>query len=148
MRYKDYDIVLQEVPNEISLSFTITGCRLACDGCHSPYLWKEGSGSELTPEVFTYILNRYKSLISCVLFMGGEWEPDNLINLLIISKEMGLKTALYSGLEYIDYDIFKKLDYLKLGPWVKELGGLSSEVTNQKFINVNTSENLNHLFRN
>jgi len=148
MRYKDYDIVLQEVPNEISLSFTITGCRLACDGCHSPYLWKEGSGSELTPEVFTYILNRYKSLISCVLFMGGEWEPDNLINLLIISKEMGLKTALYSGLEYIDYDIFKKLDYLKLGPWVKELGGLSSEITNQKFINVNTSENLNHLFRN
>lgn len=148
MRYKDYDIVLQEVPNEISLSFTITGCRLACDGCHSPYLWKEGSGSELTPEVFTYILNRYKSMISCVLFMGGEWEPDNLINLLIISKEMGLKTALYSGLEHIDYDIFEKLDYLKLGPWIKELGGLSSEMTNQKFINVNTSENLNHLFRN
>ena len=106
MRYKDYDIVLQEVPNEISLSFTITGCRLACDGCHSPYLWKEGSGSELTPEVFTYILNRYKSMISCVLFMGGEWEPDNLINLLIISKEMGMKTAQNRGLEHIDYDIF------------------------------------------
>ena len=87
-------------------------------------------------------------MISCVLFMGGEWEPDNLINLLIISKEMGLKTALYSGLEHIDYDIFEKLDYLKLGPWIKELGGLSSEMTNQKFINVNTSENLNHLFRN
>jgi anaerobic ribonucleoside-triphosphate reductase activating protein len=148
MRYKDYDIVLQEVPNEISLSFTITGCRLSCDGCHSPYLWKEGSGEELTPEIFIEIVNKYKSLISCVLFMGGEWEADKLIKLLIISRKNGLKTALYSGLEYIDYDIFEKLDYLKLGPWVKELGGLSSEITNQKFINVKTSENLNHLFRN
>lgn len=147
MRYKDYDVVLQEVPNEISLSFTITGCKLSCDGCHSPYLWKEGSGEELTKDVFINILNKYKDMISCVLFMGGEWDSENLIKLLTTSKKLGLKTALYTGLEYIDSDIFQNLDYIKFGPWIKELGGLSSETTNQRFININTSENLNHLFR-
>ena len=85
MRYYDYNIVLQEVPNEVSLSLSITGCKLSCDGCHSPYLWKE-HGEILTNEIFTDLLNKYTGLISCVLFMGGEWHEEELVNLLSLSK--------------------------------------------------------------
>ena len=146
MRFKDYSIVLQEVPNEVTLCLTITGCKLACDGCHSPYLWKEGSGIELTENIFIGLLERYKNLITCVLFMGGEWEKDTLINFLIISKQNKLKTCLYTGLYEIDSGIKSELTFLKTGPWEKTLGGLENINTNQKFIDIDKNEILNHLF--
>ncbi len=52
MNYSDIQIVMQEVPGEISISFTITGCNLRCEGCHSSYLWKEDSGQRLTKKYF------------------------------------------------------------------------------------------------
>ena len=146
MRYSEFEIVLQEVPGEVTLCFTITGCKLACDGCHSPYLWKEGSGDELTVNVFNNVINRYKNLLSCILFMGGEWHKEELIEFLKIARERGLKTCLYTGLEDVDDDIKSNLNFLKIGSWNKNLGGLKNIETNQKFINVETGENLNYLF--
>lgn len=146
MRYSEFEVVLQEVPGEVSLCFTITGCRLACDGCHSPYLWKENSGEELNSVVFNNIINRYENLLSCVLFMGGEWHKEELICFLKLARDKGLKTCLYTGLELVDEDIQSHLNYIKIGPWNKNLGGLNSKKTNQKFINLETGENLNHLF--
>jgi anaerobic ribonucleoside-triphosphate reductase activating protein len=98
LRYSSYDVVLQEIPNEVSLAFTITGCQLACIGCHSEYLWDKKNGDELTDEKFERIVKKYNGLISSVLFMGGEWESSELISKLRISKSLGLKTALYTGL--------------------------------------------------
>ena len=72
LRYSSYDIVLQEVPNEISLCFTITGCPLACEGCHSEYTWDGSKGCVLSNELLEKLLDRYEDTISCVLFMGGE----------------------------------------------------------------------------
>jgi anaerobic ribonucleoside-triphosphate reductase activating protein len=146
MRYSEFEIVLQEVPGEVTLCFTITGCKLACDGCHSPYLWKDGSGEELNSVVFNNLIDRYENLISCVLFMGGEWHKEELLVFLRIARERGLKTCLYTGLEDVEDDIKHNLDYLKIGPWNKALGGLKSIETNQRFINVKTGENLNYVF--
>lgn len=146
MKFKDYSIVLQEVPGEITLCLTITGCNLACDGCHSPYLWKKGSGDELSELKFSYLLDRYKDLITCVLFMGGEWEEKELIFFLSIAKKRKLKTCLYTGLDDVSNNIKKNLTYIKTGPWKKELGGLNNVNTNQKFIKLDDGQILNHLF--
>ena len=40
LNYTTEQITFQEVPNEISLSFLITGCPLKCKGCHSADSWR------------------------------------------------------------------------------------------------------------
>ena len=91
--YSDLQVVLQEVPGEISLCVSVTGCPLRCKGCHSPFLWKKGTGSALTDEVFVAALERYKNMLSCVLFMGGEWEAEALIHKLQIARSYSLHTC-------------------------------------------------------
>ena len=88
----DVDIVLQEVPGQISICFSISGCPLHCKGCHSPFLWKEGNGELLTDERYKDILNQYRGYANCVLFMGGEWHPDELVHKLATAKELGFDT--------------------------------------------------------
>jgi len=139
-------IVFQEVPDEISLCFSITGCTIGCKGCHSTELWQENYGMPLTNMNFISWLKKYKSLISCVVFFGGEWQEKALIEKLIIAKDHGLKTCLYSGQKHININISQQLHFLKTGAWRAELGGLDSPITNQTFRNVVTGENLNHLF--
>lgn len=141
-------IVFQEVPNEISLCFSITGCKVGCKGCHSTELWHEKNGIALTENNFIKWLKKYQGLISCVVFFGGEWQPKALIEKLIIAKSYGLKTCLYSGEKYIDINISEHLNFLKTGAWHEKLGGLNSTITNQIFRNVITGEKLNHLFNN
>ncbi len=139
-------VVFQEVPNEISLCFSVTGCRLGCSGCHSTELWNESNGKALTDTALTAWLDKYQGLISCVVFFGGEWQPETLIEKLLIIKNRGLKTCLYSGLTDVDIGIKRQLNFLKLGAWDANLGGLASETTNQLFIDLDTGKTLNHLF--
>jgi len=146
MYYYDFQVVLQEVPGEISLCFSISGCKLHCEGCHSPFLWKEGNGNLLTLKTFTSLLKQYKNLATCVLFMGGEWHENELINMLQKAKDYNLKTCLYTGEEVISEEIKKHLNFLKTGRWKQELGGLENSKTNQKFIHVKTNQKLNYLF--
>lgn len=146
MRFAQIEIVLQEVPGEVSICFSITGCPLHCDGCHSPYLWKKTNGELLTTTLFRDILLQYKGFATCVLFMGGEWEPQQLEKLLKIAKIDGYKTCLYSGYESIPQFLEQQLTYIKTGAWNKNLKGLDHPNTNQKFTEVATGKNLNHLF--
>lgn len=39
MRFSAKDIVFQEVPGEVALAYTITGCTVGCKGCHSVDSW-------------------------------------------------------------------------------------------------------------
>lgn len=146
MYYYDFQVVLQEVPGEISLCFSICGCKLACKGCHSSYLWKEENGKVLLLNTYLETLDKYKDYATCVLFMGGEWHPDELIAMLKIAKKKNYKTCLYTGEETISTKITNELTFLKTGKWKSELGGLDSETTNQKFIDVQKNTNLNYLF--
>jgi anaerobic ribonucleoside-triphosphate reductase activating protein len=143
-------IVFQEVPDEISLCFSITGCKIGCKGCHSTELWHAKNGIALTNQTFIQWLKKYQGLVSCVVFFGGEWQPSDLIEKLIIAKKFGLKTCLYSGQEagekHIDINISQHLNFLKTGKWQAELGGLESITTNQIFRDLTTGEKLNHLF--
>ena len=147
MYYSDMQIVLQEVPGEVSICFIISGCKIRCEGCHSPHIWKEGSGILLTDNVYKNILKRYKGFASCVLFMGGEWHPNELIQNLKIAREFGYNTCLYTGEDIISNEIKSELTWLKTGPWKEHLGGLNSKNSNQVFRNVKTNEQLNYLFK-
>ncbi|MBO7495916.1 MAG: anaerobic ribonucleoside-triphosphate reductase activating protein [Salinivirgaceae bacterium] len=142
----DVDIVLQEVPGQISICFSISGCPLHCKGCHSPFLWKEGNGELLTDERYRDILNQYRGYANCVLFMGGEWHPDELVHKLATAKELGFDTCLYTGQETVSDEIKSNLTWLKTGPWVEEKGGLTCPSTNQRFVEVKTNKLINNQF--
>lgn len=146
MYYYDFSVVLQEVPGEISLCFSISGCPLRCDGCHSPFLWKKGSGKKLTEEIYIELLEKYSGFASCVIFMGGEWHKTQLVDRLKYARQIGYKTCLYTGEEQVDKNIREQLTWIKTGRWDKALGGLDHKTTNQKFIEIKTNKILNHLF--
>lgn len=136
------NIVLQEVPDEISICFNISGCQLNCPGCS----WRnlEMTPRELTREFYTEILNQNKGLASCVVFMGGEWKHAELVWLLDTAREMGFKTALYTGQNHITLDLLQRLDYVKMGPWRPQHGPLNSNTTNQVFFKL---EQITHKFQ-
>lgn len=148
MRYSGLQVTFQEIPTEISLGIHVVGCPLRCPGCHSSDLWHPDLGSELNPQTLERLIVKNKKYISCVLFLGGEWLADQLLELIKITKQHKLKTALYSGHELADIPIslIGTLDYIKYGPYKAENGGLNSPTTNQKLINLQTGENLNPYF--
>jgi anaerobic ribonucleoside-triphosphate reductase activating protein len=146
LRFVAEQVVWQEVPGEVSLAFTVSGCPLRCKGCHSSAARNPSAGQLLTTRYFLARVKQYQGLISCVLFLGGEWQPAELAELLRIACEQGLKTCLYTGFERVAPSLLPYITYLKTGPWIAELGGLDSPSTNQRFINVRTQENLNYTF--
>lgn len=147
MNIYNYDIVFQEVPNHISLAFYVCGCPLRCPGCHSPELWTEKTGFPLTLSLYKSLLVRYQNKADCILFLGGEWHAQELIQLLAEARSLNFKTALYTGLEDVSDEIKSQLTFLKTGPWRGDLGGLSSPQTNQVFRDLTTNTVLNHLFQ-
>lgn len=146
MHYYNVQVLLKEVPGEISICFSICGCKLFCKGCHSPFLWNEKNGKILTKIIFKKILYKYYGYASCVLFMGGEWYKKELIYFLKYAQKKGYKTCLYTGEERIDKNFTLHLNWVKTGKWMPELGGLDSPITNQRFINLDTNKIANHLF--
>lgn len=149
LKYLGYGITFQEVPNETSLVINISGCPHHCEGCHSEYLW-EYEGDYISKKIYN-IINKYDGLFTCVCFMGGEQNIKELKNLFGIIKSLGYKTCLYSGLDDKNYfkDMYSTIDYLKIGRYIKELGGLDNNRTNQKFYNIKNNEliDITKLFR-
>lgn len=139
-------IVFREIPNEVSLSYLISGCSLRCPGCHSVDAWNGDHGEPLTLEIFRKELDRVQDWVTCVLFMGGEWEPESLLPMLKLARERNFRTALYTGQEQVSARLRSYLDYLKTGPYLQKRGGLDSSVTNQRLIDLKTGQILNHFF--
>ena len=146
MRYLTHQITFQEIPDEISLSFLITGCPLRCKNCHSSDSWNPRNGQILNENTLENFIQKYRPVITCVLFMGGEWLQDELYQLLSICQKHNLKTALYTGLNEIHFVLKNKLTFLKTGSWQQERGNLTALETNQKLINLTTGEILNYKF--
>ena len=133
LKYLGYSIVFQEVPEEVTLAINVSGCPHRCEGCHSKYLW-EYKGEYLTDD-FTSIVNKYTDLITCVCFMGGEQNDLELIQMCSIAHKLGLKTALYTGCDFIQevsFDLVANLDYIKVGHYDERCGGLDNINTNQR----------------
>lgn len=88
----------------------------------------------MTKEMLSALIGSYSSAITCFCFMGGDAEPMEVMRLArwIRNTWPGIRIAWYSGKSELPdgFDI-TVLDYLKLGPYVSELGGLKSPETNQ-----------------
>ena len=53
-------ITTHDVPDEIALAISLSGCPLHCKGCHSAFTWDPKFGEELTNNKFTSLLDRNK----------------------------------------------------------------------------------------
>lgn len=81
---------------------------------------------------------RYKGIITCVCLMGEGQNLSELEAALRIIRKHGLKTCLYSGCNSVEpfQELLPLLDYLKLGAYDAQVGGLDSPSTNQRFYSV------------
>lgn len=146
---------MQEIPDELSLGFSVLGCNVHCPHCHSKHTWdifSKGEGIPLTYEEVKQAIEKQKYM-TCVLFFGGEWEQDYLLNLLKqIKNEFNLKTALYSGRDlkhFFHSPLCDVLDFLKVGSYIKSLGSLIYPSTNQRLYKLkggNIEKDLTPLF--
>ena len=134
MKYVDTMVVFREVPDEVTLAINISNCPVKCPGCHSSYLAQD-IGEVLDNESLAMLVKRNPG-ISCVSFMGGDAEPAMVRELALGLKKdnPALKTCWYSGR---DRDHAKPMldafDFVKVGPYIEELGPLDSLTTNQRF---------------
>ena len=147
MKIYNKQVVFQEVPDEVSLAFSVAGCPLNCQGCSWSNFDKKNT-KLLDLKTFENMLKKYKDYCTCVLFLGGEWN-NNLIEYINVVKSYKLKTCLYTGLKLkkLPAKLVLKLDYLKTGSYVKNLGGLESPTTNQRFFDIKNHKILNSKFR-
>ena len=65
LKYADYDIVFQEIPNEVSLAINISNCPNHCIGCHSPYLMND-VGDVLDEQSLQLLMDKYGHDVTCV----------------------------------------------------------------------------------
>lgn len=70
LKYVDYDILFQEIPDEVTLAINLSRCPYRCKGCHSPQLQSD-IGEELNEEALLRLLQRYGKSVTCICFMGG-----------------------------------------------------------------------------
>ena len=134
-------ITTQDVPDELALAISLSGCPIHCKGCHSAFTWNPFFGELLTDDMFRNIIKK-NQYASCVLFYGGEWQLERLLELIDIAKEYNLKVCLYTGLELekVDKKLINSLDYLKVGPYIEQLGGLNKKTTNQKMYKIENGQ--------
>lgn len=155
LKYHSTYIGFREIPDEISLCINISNCPNNCKNCHSPHLLND-IGIPITYKELMLLIKQNKG-ISCVCFMGGDREPWEIYRFAKLIKEEfpEIKTAWYSGKNHILDQELTNLNYIKIGPYIEELGGLDSPSTNQilyKILNtankVPTLLNITHKFWN
>ena len=132
IKYLETLVAFAEIPDEITLCINITNCPCNCNGCHSSYLSKD-IGEELNNDVLDKLISD-NSGISCIAFMGGDSSPKEINDLAkYVKDKYSISIAWYSGRQELSKDInLDKFDYIKLGPYIKELGPLTSKTTNQR----------------
>jgi anaerobic ribonucleoside-triphosphate reductase activating protein len=139
LRFPSYDIVFQEVPDEVTLAINISNCPYCCKGCHSPHL-QINTGELLNQAALTELLTKYGEAVTCVCFMGGDADPKEVERAAaFIQKTTNnrIKCAWYSGKAVFPEECsLQYFDYIKLGPYVDHLGGLDSPMTNQRFYRI------------
>lgn len=132
IKYLETLVTFAEIPDEITLCINITNCPCNCNGCHSSYLSKD-IGEELNNDVLDKLISD-NSGISCIAFMGGDSSPKEINDLAkYVKDKYSISVAWYSGRQELSKDInLDNFNYIKLGPYIKELGPLTSKTTNQR----------------
>lgn len=141
---KDTSIVFAEIPDEISLAINISCCPHRCPGCHSPYLQKD-YGVVLDEETLDQLIE-YNPGITCVLFMGGDGDKETLKRLASHIAVKGYKVAWYSGEKEVDmFEFGWFFDYIKVGPYIENLGPINQPTTNQRLYKIGRFYNQNQI---
>lgn len=132
------ELTFNEVPDKTAVSFVMGDCRERCKGCHSPYLWEKPKG--WTIDKVCEIAEKYVSQgADAILLMGGTTNgiPYYVLDELITELARIADVGLYSGSNHEEFDkdfaMSTRLTWLKTGSFKKDLGGLSSPTTNQRF---------------
>lgn len=154
LKYIDTKVCFQEIPDEITLCINLSRCPCQCRGCHSSYL-AEDIGKILTVSRIDKLLKQNEG-ITAICFMGGDNDPalvnhyanhiKNIRKEYVISKKeitygfTDIKVGWFSGKQEIAKEIdLNNFDYIKVGPYIEELGPLNSPTTNQRFYKIVTS---------
>ena len=139
LKFVNYDVVFQEIPDEVTLAINISNCPNHCQGCHSSYLMQD-VGVVMTEDELTSILSTYRHDITCLAFMGGDNDPNSVMyfaDWVHRTYNREIKTAWYSGKtdfpEGFNPSFF---DYVKVGPYIQGFGPLKSKTTNQRLYKV------------
>lgn len=141
LKYVDTLVSFSEVPDEITLCINISNCPCHCKGCHSSYL-AEDIGDVLNLQALTSLIDSNNG-ITCVCIMGGDANSSKVDDIAQDIKEYypKLKVAWYSGKQELSKDInLEFFDFIKLGPYIEELGPLNSKTTNQRFYKVENNK--------
>lgn len=132
-------VVIEEIPDRVTLAVDISNCQGNCVGCHSPFL-KKDIGEELTEEVIDRLVADNFG-VDCFLFLGEGKDLEALLRLAAYIRSKGLAAALYSGRGEVEEGIFKAFDYVKVGPYIESFGPLNSKTTNQRLYKVSHNDN-------
>jgi anaerobic ribonucleoside-triphosphate reductase activating protein len=144
IKYTEFTIVFEEIPNKITLAVNISNCLCNCKGCHTPKL-RKNVGDELTEEVVNNVFDKYIKDCNCFLFLGEGNDKQALFNInQYIKSKYHIETALYSGRDAIENDIWEDFDYVKIGRYDEKFGHLQMETTNQRLYY--KKEDITHLF--
>ena len=139
MKFHNYDIVFQEIPDEVTLAINITHCPNGCEGCHSPHL-QQDTGEGLDTSVIDALLAKYSDDITCFCFMGGDRDVTELERLAAYVREHSdLKIGWYSGRNEMPPHP-ALFDFVKLGPYMADKGSLKQRTTNQRLYRRNGNE--------
>ena len=144
LKYYNYDIVFQEIPDEVTLAINITNCPNHCPECHSKFLWDD-VGEMLNEDSMEEIISKYRDAITCFCFMGGDREPQEVNRLAACVKEKHapIKVGWYSGKQEISKDIeLCHFDFIKVGPYIDNKGSLKQRTTNQHLYKILTNQEL------
>ena len=98
LKYVNYSVVFQEIPDEVTLAINISNCPNHCKGCHSDYLMQD-IGNILTTESLDELVVPYLHDVTCICFMGGDADPTGIDSLAkwLKNRYPDIKRAWYSG---------------------------------------------------
>lgn len=140
LKYINTRVVFQEIPDETTLAINLSNCPCHCPGCHSRFLWRD-EGFPLTVTSMENLLERYLKDITCICFMGGDADPACINELAAYLRHAHpeYRVGWFSGRTLLHPAIQKEnFDYIKIGPYIKHLGGLKEPTTNQRLYKIET----------
>jgi len=126
------NVVLEEIPDRVTLAVDISNCQGNCIGCHSAFL-KLDIGEELTHEKIAELISDNFG-VNCFLLLGEGNDHAAVMDIarFIHDNYPGMEVGLYSGRTSVEDDIWEAFDYVKIGPYIEECGPLNDRKTNQR----------------
>ncbi len=134
MQISSIETSFLDYPNHTTMIVFMSGCSLRCFNCQNPALQDPNEGEAITIDGIIHELMK-RPLCRSITFSGGDplFQEEELIS---YCKELSkvAKIAVYTGksINEVPIELLQYISFLKTGPYVESLGGVSSATTNQK----------------